>query len=399
MFMAKGGTPVANAKAQETAVSADEDEDEGISSSAARHWPRTFTERGVSVPFTTPVLAQARMRKRSKDEEAELLVSGLSGAKGIYVIGWRSVREIFTRMTTHDQRLYAALATRNRIVPEGVRKISLKISNSGLAGPQAAATAKASLEEMENEKLLANYHLVSTVLKSHSKDKKGITVADLATAKGRQKVKDRLSEIGSRFSLSADEFYSNLEEWSDTMAAMGLPDVPMKTRYRRMRDNLREFATSILEWARNDRSESAQGAKLVGQVAEATLILLDLEFENVDKMAQELGPTMQNWKANKVALAQAVERVSWMLDGWDPVVAMWSEHKDLPRHEQQAMADEVCRVMPVVPEEEIKKSERVKWRDMTNGIKNTVQALEDWSTGEIDVVMVMRIEKMKAKAR
>jgi len=391
---------VTSVKPQVEATAPDDEEEEegGLSSSATRFWPRTFLERGVSIPFTTPVLAQSRIRKKSQDEPAELLITGLSGAKGIYVIGWTSVREIFTRMTAHDQRLFMKLAKRNRVAPEPVRNTALKIAESGLAGPQAAAAAKQALLEIENEKLLSNFHLVSTVLKSHSSDGKGVTLQDISTAKGRARVKDRLSSIGARFGLSADEFYGNLEQWSDAIAPMGLPEVPMKSRYRRMRDTLTDFSADIRAWSQKDRSDSAPRAKLVADVADATLESINLEFQTTDNMADHLETTMANWKANLVGLTKAVERVSWMLDGWEPVVQMWAEHDKLPLHDQQDLAEEVCRVMPVIPEEEMKKTQRAKWRDITGDLKSMVRPLEDWMSGELDIEMVLRIEKMKAKA-
>ncbi|MCR9257305.1 MAG: hypothetical protein NXI16_14560 [Alphaproteobacteria bacterium] len=382
----------------EAAAPEDEEDEDGLSSSATRFWPRSFVERGVSIPFTTPVLAQSRIRKRSAEEEAELLITGLSGAKGIYVIGWRSIREIFTRMTTHDQRLFIKLARRKNIAPEPIRRTSLKIAESGLAGPQAAAAAKQTLMEMENEKLLCNFHLVSNVLKRHSDDKKGVTLQEISSAKGRQRVKDRLSNIGARFGLSADEFYANLEQWSDAIAPVGLPDVPMKSRYRRTRDMMQAFSTDIRAWSQQDRSDSGPMAKLVANVADATLDAIDMEFEVTDKMAQDLEATMSHWKTNLVALQLSVERVSWLLDGWDQLIHMWTDHDKLPRHKQQDLAAEVCRVLPIIPEEEIKKTQRAKWRDMTGDLKSTVRALEDWMSGELDVEMVLRMEKMKAKS-
>ena len=68
-----------------------------MSLSAAAHdrfWPASFAERGATVPFTTPLLAAARLRTRD-GKDVEFLVPGLSGTKGIYVLSGRSRPEMF----------------------------------------------------------------------------------------------------------------------------------------------------------------------------------------------------------------------------------------------------------------------------------------------------------------
>ncbi len=69
-----------------------------------KYWPSTFEERGVVVPFTTPMLAYARARSDGKDG-LEIIVPGLSGSSGVYIIGWASVRDVF-RMTVHDRAFH-----------------------------------------------------------------------------------------------------------------------------------------------------------------------------------------------------------------------------------------------------------------------------------------------------
>ena len=49
------------------------------------HQSATFGERGVSVPFTTPALAGARVRRDARHGLA-LLVPNPSGGRGIYVL-------------------------------------------------------------------------------------------------------------------------------------------------------------------------------------------------------------------------------------------------------------------------------------------------------------------------
>ena len=54
--------------------------------------PATFLERGVAVPFTTPMLAGTRARP-SERGGTELLVPNPSGGTGVYILPWGSLRD------------------------------------------------------------------------------------------------------------------------------------------------------------------------------------------------------------------------------------------------------------------------------------------------------------------
>ncbi|MGH7154474.1 MAG: hypothetical protein ACREF3_11160 [Acetobacteraceae bacterium] len=100
--------------------------------------PVTFLERGVSIPFTTPLLAGARGRIGGAGG-IELVVPSPSGAPGLYVLSWGKAQE-FCRPTVHDTKLRETLATRSRLTPSSVRAAARGIALEGLAG-RAAQTA------------------------------------------------------------------------------------------------------------------------------------------------------------------------------------------------------------------------------------------------------------------
>src|ERR1700712_5461419 len=49
--------------------------------------PTTFLERGVAVPFTTPMLAGTRARPAEK-QGLELVIPNPSGGRGVYIMAW-----------------------------------------------------------------------------------------------------------------------------------------------------------------------------------------------------------------------------------------------------------------------------------------------------------------------
>ncbi len=85
--------------------------------SGARWRPARFSERGVSLPFTTPFLLGGRMRPAERGG-AELVLAHPAGAGGVYVLPW-SAMPGFCAPTLHDRALWerAAAAAAPEISP------------------------------------------------------------------------------------------------------------------------------------------------------------------------------------------------------------------------------------------------------------------------------------------
>src|ERR1700679_4215228 len=83
------------------------------------HHPTTFLERGVAVPFTTPMLLGARARPSDRGG-IELIVPNPSGARGFYIVPWSGVCRL-CRPTVHDPRLYQRIAEREGVTPSSIR--------------------------------------------------------------------------------------------------------------------------------------------------------------------------------------------------------------------------------------------------------------------------------------
>jgi hypothetical protein len=165
-----------------------------------------------------------------------------------------------------------------------------------------------------------------------------------------------------------------------------------------MRNRVEEFANSITSWAEIDRSDSAQLGGLAGLVARETASLAAEHFSVADAMLENFENTLGKWDKNQTELARVAERISWMLDGWDLLVAMWEEAVMKPPFEQQATVQELARILPIVPEEEVSGTRREKARDIGVQRRKMVRPMEDWISGSIDPELRTRLERYKAKA-
>lgn len=357
--------------------------------------PPTFAERGASVPFTTPIIVGSRVRGRH--DELELVVPNPSGAKGNYILGWKSLPEVFS-LTVHDRVLHRAIDEAGASTPEAVRTATLRTASTGLAGPAAAKQAKALLKEQEDFKLLIQFTLLSETVKQLSQGQLQITLAHVQSETGRQQAKLILARVAHKVNIEGNELYARIEAWSDAIGAIGTPKGSKAPRLRKMRQRIEEFANSIGGWSEVDKSEQAPLGGLASLVARETAALAAEVFAEADTFLEKIDRTVAKWDQSLEAISNSVERISWMLDGWDLLVAMWEDAVIKAPHEQQATVQELARILPIIPEEEVSGARRDKIRDIGVQRRKLVKPMEDWVTGTIDADLRTRLEKYKAKA-
>src|SRR3954471_16984243 len=195
-------------------------------------WPNTFEERGAVVPFTTPVLAFSRLRQE-EEHGLELLVPGLAGGGDTYIIPWRSLPSVFV-MTVHDRMLREQIEGLPESSPGEIRRATLKVESTGLAGPANARAARKADGDDDSERLLTNFYLVSEAVRQLSGGKLQLGPADLTNEAGRAQTKLVLSRIAALFDLTADGFYARLESWATAVAPVGVPGLNYVCRLRQL---------------------------------------------------------------------------------------------------------------------------------------------------------------------
>src|SRR6185312_6270624 len=121
-----------------------------------------FLERGVLVPFTTPVLAGARARP-SERCGTELLVPNLSGGRGVYVLPWNNVSRL-CRPTVHDRRLNQKVETLITVTPGSIRQAAREVAIEGLAGREAQFAAAKAADRDHRARLRTNFLLLVRLL-------------------------------------------------------------------------------------------------------------------------------------------------------------------------------------------------------------------------------------------
>ncbi|MBI1778964.1 MAG: hypothetical protein HYR63_26810 [Proteobacteria bacterium] len=364
------------------------------SSSGESFWPATFQERGATVPFTTPILASARVRQPD-DQKLELLVPGMSGTKGTYVIPWASLPEIF-KMTVHDRALYEEIADANVSTPHEIRVAALKVARTGLAGPGVAKAARDFLEELDNHELLARFFLIVRTLEQLSDDKTNTSLEELVTEEGKRRVKRALGFVALDLGINADELYDRLEKWGTAVTPIGIVDTPVEGPLRKLSKRLLPFSRALSEWAASETGDSIADAQLCADTAQETQRFVMEVVVTTDRLASKVSEALNEWTDQYEVIVNNLHRISWLLDGWEILIKMWAAAEPEPKYRQRETLVEMVRLLPLIPQNEMQAAQQATWNDLTKSMRRQVRVLESWTTGEIDIDLMLRLERYKS---
>lgn len=368
----------------------------GRSATAEEFTPSTFAERGVAVPFTSPLLSQARLRQ-DRNEQFEFMLPNFTGGKGIYVMPWKTVPSMMT-VTLHDRLLFEAISTLEGHSPETIRRASLSVQASGVAGPDAALAAGKAIDADNQYLVLTQFIMVTEMLKLV-----GIGAADLMrpgmTAADSQRVaRTALAKVAAIVKVPPDTLSTIVERLGEAAAPVGLPQCPQPGRLRALATRLGTFCDEVNRWGDTDPSDAAILARFIAEVGRHTLELVKMRLVQLDKVCAEPKQIIHDEPRFRAAIVGHVGRTSWLLDGWDFIIAMWDSVRDTPGEAQQTMVADISRLIPAIPKEEIAlAAQSMDLEALAKIQRRWVRMNEDWRTGALDMPAVMRVESIKAR--
>lgn len=347
------------------------------------------------VPFTTPMLAFSRVRPDQNDG-LEILVPGMSGGAGVYVIGWPSVKDVF-RMSVHDRALHEAIETARASTPRAMRTCAHQVALTGLSGPDAIEGARQALAQEENERVLTNYFLMSSVIDRLSDQQARLSVDELTSPSGKRKVREVIAGIAKDLNASPETLYRNLEVWSDLISPIGLFVMPHKCRLRNTLQRIESFRMNVSAWGRNSKADAEDLSFLAAGVAQLTLDIGTPLLGELDDCAAELIDTLRDWSTREREIRDKVNRLSWLVDGWEHVLSIWNEVLESAIYEQVDALEEIARMLPLVPTKELEEQRNKAWGDLENALRKFVKPMQSWQSGEHDMELVLRVEKHRSR--
>lgn len=369
---------------------------EATKRSSSQFWPATYQERGTAVPFTTPSVAYSRVRKDTRDG-LEVLVPGLSGGRGVYVIPWAGLRNMF-KLTVHDRALHEEIATAKAASPAEVRQVALQVAQSGLAGLDVGDAARNALEIEAQERMVANYNLIGHVIKVVSGDKLDISLDRAGTPEAQREIRQKLAAAAGTIGIEPYDLNVGLEYWADMLAPVGAPGSAEGGRLRRLMRAINQSIMNIGAWSRSTPTDVSDQADMICRVATGTGKMARSYAATIDRFGDHPGETLKNWPRAQKGIEGLVGKLIWLLDGWENIVATWDHAVEGDTEAKVRAIEQIYVHLPVVPREELDPKQRETWTVIVDQMAKLSRAQRENAQGDIDLDTMLRLEETKVRS-
>ena len=358
--------------------------------------PTTFLERGVAIPFTTPLLAGTRARPGEK-RGLELVIPNPAGGRGVYIMPWKAITALCSP-TLHDRQLNERIETLASVTPSTIRRVSREVAAEGLAGDEAMASAQKAADHDRGDRLLANYLLLLALVEqvdAPTAEQKLAAVED--PEEMQQRARLAVAKVAPSLRRSTNWVASALESIGDTMSCIGVTVGSTTGRVPRLINLLKRCSEQVAAWSSAQRSDDqAAYAEMVCTVADHTLALADATLLQARGLTNDIVGLLRTWGTDPEPVIRLSGRPEWLLDGWEQICLLWTLADDDAA--RRAALVEMVQLLPVLPKETKEWSDRFMEVDISLRLRRLIPLNEDWRTGVTVFDLVARNEHMRALA-
>jgi hypothetical protein len=356
--------------------------------------PKTFRERGVAVPFTTPRLGGTRARQTDTDG-VELVIPNPSGGRGVYIMPWKAIRNWCTP-TLHDAVLNDRIAAMDDLTPAAVRRVGLAIAADGLAGEQACEAAHAAMVAERNDTVATHHRLLVTLMEQV---RSRLSAPDFAALpeKPNLMAQTRLAAewISPRLGQTPSWTISALDAIAEVLLNVGTDPAGTAARLPRILSMLHQVRAAIFLWNSKQRDDDyTDYASMVCAMIDLTLSLASATLGQAQALTDDMVDLLRKWAADPPAISALAMRPEWLLDGWEQICLVWNNARD--DAEQRAALVEIIGQIPVVPLEAAGWTDTASDLDSALGFRRLISLNEDWRSGSIVFQLIARNERFRA---
>lgn len=311
--------------------------------------PATYKERGVSVPFTSPLLVGARVR-RGQRHRIELVVPNPSGGRGVYILPWSSARALL-RPTVHDSRLNQRIGMMASLTPSSVRQAGLEIASLGLAGRRARETALAALaSDAEDRRVTACLLLVSIASQADPHGIGATTYYDEPTPELERRAQQIIERTAHRFDQSPQAILAAVAALADVLAPGGFAVQTRRARLPRLIQHLSDLRAELIDWAQEHAVDTrADLADMITGFVDFAVAVAEVAIARMHAMVGNAAGLLTTWSRSPQQVTECASRPEWLLDGWEQVCQLWWSSPG-PEYRRAALT-EMAQLVPVVPYE------------------------------------------------
>ena len=354
--------------------------------------PSTFLERGIAVPFTTPLLAGTRARPGDR-VPLELIVPSPSGGRGVYILPWQDISAL-CRPTLHDARLTATIATVQGVTPSTIRKAARETASLGFAGRAAAAAARAAEAAERTASLTVNFELLLALVRRVEPPGECPTPPEQERpVELERRARRAIARIAPEFGRTPESIVATLEQLAALYSCIGLGRTAHTCRIPQLLARLIRLRADLDTYLAHTVGETAQDADLVAGALDLTITCARVIVADASQLSADVNLLIRKWILEPDALAQSLARADWLLDGWDRIAALWEIAHTTDS--QEVTLSEMCNLVPSVPRE------IGSWVSHQLNIETDLQRhrrkvllMEDWRTGRNVIDLIGRNETL-----
>ena len=311
--------------------------------------PATFLDRGVNLPFTTPILLGARARPQEDQSGLEVIIANPSGGPGVYILPWTSIPQICTP-TLHDRRLWQLLRDETTVTPRIVQDAAETAALEGLAGRGAASAVQEARIAREARRKRINFALLLDLIKRvegphPSRPPPEVDEPRQLAMRSQQAVMQCAKKLHS----TTEAVAGALEDLAQAFNGLGLPQDNQTAPARQLLAELSTLMESIASW-RQDLPEgvTSSTASLVQQTLELTLNCAIQSTEEFDALISDTIAALQSWQKDCGEVTHRLTKLDWLLDGWDTLIGIWEA---APTQQKTNAIMEMALLAPILPKE------------------------------------------------
>ncbi len=276
--------------------------------------PASLAERGAVVPFQTPALLATRARADARSGIAAV-VPNFAGNGAQFIIPWRDLPNTFV-LNAADQALHRAIVHDSAVTPELVEKAVRRVAEAGAAGPQARVEMLRAIEAERIRRTRVQTILLVHLARLHAGGAARDT--DLTT------LLRRLREVFP--TAAGDDLTSRIGVVAHDLLPVGLPEHGELRLAGRLRGLLGDIENMRRHMSRRagDMPEFADLANRFHRSSNDTLRAARQTLHAIDLWLLELPTQLAAWPESQTSLRQQVQRLSWLLDGWEQAIAWYA---------------------------------------------------------------------------
>jgi hypothetical protein len=326
--------------------------------------PRSFRERGLAAPFTTPMLIGARLRQAGPALEA--IVPNPSGGRGVYILPWGNIAAL-GRPTMHDVVLGRVLSgllagegegvLSPRLLAKAVEQTALQ----GLAGrPAAAAAAEAARAAQAGLAATRLALLTRVTTQIEGPNPVGCALSDETPEGFEQRGLAALATLAAELGRPTPALVTAIDQLAAQFAGIGVDTARAEAALPRLVLALGALQHDLTTWAQAESGQSGEcpqaetrDALALAGAAELTARMAGKLLEQARAPLADPREALKNFLAAPSHIPPPIlagcDRPVWLLDGWDMICRIWHAAPELLAC-HHAIRD-MARSLPILPDE------------------------------------------------